>query len=597
MVFDGWVIALLAVLLGICVFGVRIISLFSYNRFIRIGFSLILTIFAVITFIFSLHGNVFSQYDKPDRKHSEFYWFFPSHIVEYPVSQLRYHEENFLNQVNVSEFNPDTLEKNFVFVIDKSLSTNLARQLKDRAKSFRKQIEERIKRNPTACAPLDRNLSYIKDLDAADLMLIGLIEQLYMLYDHSPALKEQIHISVVIYNGEKEIPQPMDELEMLYIDFTLSDDICFFLNGYQQLISKLRNAPRANRNTNFEKIMREIQSPRYNNPSAANIITLISDFYHEDKTASFTAFEKSVLEFSHTTYEHLNLIKLKESEKNSEQDIERTIRLIKKYCKFILCNEYEHETILLAEESDKTQCYISFIMQTDYGNKRNSELNFYHPHTYGKFNHVKKASIRFGQSGLYVLNIMNESMQEQDLYLKLVPLKKEWERPGKPLVVVSNNPVLHHIKHENYEMIFEGTDIPHNTYLEIYHQDRQTKVRLPLVFNELLPKTACYLLILSYTTYMVLIFGFVIFLSFLLKTKSILYERKKIVVVPGIVRLLIFLALLTVFAVLLQFFFKLASGLSGTSFIGPWIGYSTLLFILLVAVLMYEYKHFTSYEK
>ncbi|GHV08464.1 hypothetical protein FACS1894160_2810 [Bacteroidia bacterium] len=439
--------------------------------------NILIVLLAIIAFFFSIHSSILSQHD--DKKDGLF-WFNVWNIINFPIEQLEYNDNNYLNEIEIHEKN-GTIPK-FIFVIDKTLSTK--GKIDSNIEKYINSIKDDLKDTKSACKPMDVNNSLIDMLLSenrpSDLLLVGCINQLHKLYG------DNIKYEVLVYYGkEKNTEKQIDILP----SEKPTDGFCSFLQEYK----KIKRADN-NHNTNFNKIVSELDNASYISKSDTAIVTVISDFFHEEETESFYTLDKSVYNLSKRNISHLNLIQLYGNEKNEIAAIEKTINLFEKYFKHIYLYKYEQRTIL-NEKQDDFSCYLSSIMQTSQ-QADNVKIKFYYPFMQGIFSEANKCEIKF-PAGKYTLNIRNESTGKKTNNINITIKNK---KTNSHFLLTDEHPIVERLGDDDatYELIMNTENIPHNCFLEISSETNRNKTQYPLVFKELVPKTICYVLILIY---------------------------------------------------------------------------------------------------
>lgn len=117
------------------------------SRFLHFAGSILIALFAGLAFFFSLHAGIISQYDRSNQSTSDYYWFDPINILRYPLQQLSYHSSSFSTRIDATSFKEmQTPPKAFLFLIDKSLSTQTDSIIIKLSEKYRNILLEEIKK-------------------------------------------------------------------------------------------------------------------------------------------------------------------------------------------------------------------------------------------------------------------------------------------------------------------------------------------------------------------------------------------------------------------------------------------------------------------
>ncbi|MCL2312737.1 MAG: hypothetical protein FWC41_09690 [Firmicutes bacterium] len=493
------VIIFLITIVILCYF-VQITRCFFQRGFVRTIVGILLTLFAVIAFFFSLHAGILSQYhksinDKKDDKHG-LYWFNPCNIVNYPIEQLKNHDfsVSYIDEISTYAEKP----VNYIFVVDNSLSTldNTDENVKKTIENHRLALVRATDRNKHSCLKQGSiEQSVLKLNKPSDFLLVSFVNQLYLNNN------TDVHYSVAIYNGERykdnkkiytddEIVEPISSMAINKNEYPF----CLFINQYIDKIGKV-TFPKERR-TNFVKIIDGIQIKSVLREDCKNIITIISDFYHETNTDSFFALENSIKNLSKQAGDNfiVNLVVLAGKQSNNKQydDINKTKSLINEHCKFVYYYEYAQGTLLNQRDINS---YISSVVK--YPQRDTSQkIVFYYPFDGDKYEEIKKTKIKFTKGGNYTLNIRNESLFSTPIFLKLT-----YDDNNDDNILIRNDyPIIERINNEyTYTAQIQTVNIPKNVFLEISNTSSKVKNQIPIVFRELVPKTVCYVLVLAYS--------------------------------------------------------------------------------------------------
>jgi len=473
--------------------SIKMTRCFLKSGIIKMMSNILIILFAVIAFFFSIHANILSQHDD---KEDGLFWFNVRNIINFPIEQLSNNNSQY--KKNEIKFPTHNINNNavpkFVFVIDKTLSTELEPIYKQKEdlyiKNFIDEIKKDLRNTPSLLKPIENNKSYIDLLKntPSDLLLVGCIQQLYKLYGNN------IEYEVLIYNGEKENEKKYQEFQHIGSkkDTKKTEEFGSFLQKYQNI----KNPTGSDRKTNLNKIISELDHNSYVSDSTQTIITIICDFYHEEETESFYKLDKSLYNLSkRPTICQLNLIELYGSKKNNAAIITRTMNLCAKYFKHTYLYKYEQRNIF-NENSNDFSCYIASIMQIA-KQSDSTKINFYYPFKQGVFSKTNQCEIKF-PAGKYTLNIRNESTNKST---NNICISFKDKKNNSHFLLTDEHPIVERLGENDatYELTMNAENIPYNCFLEISSENNRNKTQFPLVFKELVPKTICYVLILIYT--------------------------------------------------------------------------------------------------
>jgi hypothetical protein len=279
---------------------------------------------------------------------------------------------------------------------------------------------------------------------------------------------------------------------------------------------------------NFVKIIDEISKKSVLLEERKNIVVIVSDFYHETNTDSFYALENSLKKLSKEAGDNLimNLIVLAGKSNNEQYNIDKTRLLINEYCKFVYYYEYEQGTLLNHENINSYMSSVVKYPQKDTLQK----VVFYYPFEGNKYEEIKKTKIKFKKGGNFTLNIRNESLFPQPIFMQMTLDNNE----EKSILFKSDYPIVETINNDcPYTAQIQAVDIPKNAFLEISSSSSKRKNQIPIVFRELVPKTVCYVLVLAYTLCALLLCA--CFLFFAMKFKACVHiKRNKRVLFVGL---------------------------------------------------------------
>ncbi|MFC4633592.1 hypothetical protein ACFO3O_06715 [Dokdonia ponticola] len=525
-------------------------------------FSKILLIsFALITFIFGIHADVFSSYDKYTADlNRQYNWFSIEDILRFPVEQYG---------INIKDLYPSNII-DFKNNIIKEYPTRKITILLDKTGSIKNDKGSKIKK--TLIKKLNNEIyEFEKHIDTTtikveDLFLLTALEQLTR--DEKRGLT---HIEVLIYTGSENNKGVVNYIEKaLKIDYNKYDDSlrsqaiikCLKkINNYNtEEYKKIIN----NRFTDFYELGNELKAPKFigNGTSKNNgygkkydhtSIILLSDFYHEEGFLN-----KNVKDVENVWYNirnrvsQLNLISFNNSNtSNSSKYISKAIKeTFRKNFNHLYFFEYEeHLDNQLAIDEE-----INTMFSTVIDAENPQPLITYHSWNKQDYKFDYKGEVQIlRQDGDRDLIIGFANRIRPQNYIKpydyITIIKK---RDNISARNTSNKIKLYEyqkdkIKGSNsdiYEISFLIDEIESkNFFLEFSYPNTSYAVRHPILFKPVLPATACLYL---FALYLVFAFSslylFFYYLVVMFKLKS-----KKNKTKPFLIIALILYVLITIF--------------------------------------------------
>lgn len=279
---GGIYLGIVIVLILTIFFNVRTFRCFCKSGFVKTIASvmgILITIIGIFVGIFA--DSLLSHYENT---YNNRHWFNPRTIISFPIEQLKYHAlptDAFDYPLFTDKHDCilkdviDTLvlqrapnKVNYIFVVDKTASGKPADNVdQNDLISFRQDIKKELERKQ--CKNANEIDCTTRFKFREDLMLVACLNAM------CETKEDIIDCQVIIYNGENNKNDITKFQEI--IEYPTMDS---FLKEYNFIENK--------RATNFKDIIEKISISNFINDTTKTIITIFSDFFHEDHLTEVT---------------------------------------------------------------------------------------------------------------------------------------------------------------------------------------------------------------------------------------------------------------------------------------------------------------------
>lgn len=540
----------------------------------------------IIAFIFGIHTDIFSSYDRYNSNNkTQYNWFNPNDIFKFPIEQYGINAKNKFPTDTIDLSNPKKIKikkRKVTIVLDKTGSLFFKKD----SKNYKTSLEVSLKRK------LKNKLHELnlKNTKIEDLFLLTAIEKL------SKDSIIKTHIEVLIYTGSEQFnPNNIyhkPSFDGILNKKTLNTVFNKVLKDIQKLNSQKQQQIINTRCTDFHGLIKLLNEEKFTGRDEEKFnhkkLIFLSDFKHEEYNSNKTFQEVSTqLEKLNNNINQINLIIFESSTRENTIAAKKIQSLFKKTFNNLFFYEFRAQlkndipnedeiSLMFSSVTDDDQyvtLYNSFQNQTYKSDYKGSVFikGFDKDFIFGFGNRLKPSSYIKGYNYLTIKN-------DNDSPKKLYPfVKKSIEKSEKAYT-------LSFITDEKESK---------NLYMEFNFPNTSTHIiRQPITFKSVLPTTSCLYLILFYyitiSSFFILILYYAkaIWLSENSKTGKFKFFYSLTCV--GLVGILIFM-----FYVLIPNSYKLLSYLEAKQiFIA-----TTLMILFIVFKIILFYSSLTKHKK
>ena len=483
-------------------------------------FSKILLIsFGLITFIFGIHADIFSSYDKyTTNLNRQYDWFSIEDILRFPIEQYG---------INIGEIYPDNsidFEKDII----KEYPRRKVTILLDKTGSIKNDNESKIKKSLITKLS-DEIYEFERHIDTTsikveDLFLLTALEQL-----SRDEKRNSTHIEVLIYTGSEKNKGVINHIEkVLSIEYNKYDENhrneivinCLKRINYYNTdeYKKIINS----RYTDFYELGNELKAPKFigNGTSKNNgygkkydhtSIILLSDFHHEEKFLNNNVKDvENVWHAIRNRVSQLNLISFNNSNtSNSSKYISKAIKeTFRRNFNHLYFFEYEeHLDNQLAIDEE-----INTMFSTVIDAQNPQPLITYHSWNKQDYKFDYKGEVQIlrqeGDRDLiigFVNRIRPQNYVKPYNYLTITKKRDNVSTkssPNKIKLYEYQKDKLEGSNSDAYEVSFLVDEIESkNFFLEFSYPNTSYAVRHPILFKPVLPATACLYLFSLYLVF------------------------------------------------------------------------------------------------
>ncbi|MCK8480912.1 hypothetical protein [Psychroserpens algicola] len=302
-IFQIFIILFILLLIVSCCLYPIILKEIAKDDFPRLISKLLFISLALITFIFGIHSETFSSYDKYGiNSPTQYNWFSPKDIIKFPIEQYKIsamgiYPENTIDFENglISSVNLPT--RKVTILLDKTASVTY-----NVSDEKRNSLKKSLIKNLDSSIDDFHNILKNKKLKIEDLYILTALEKLTR-EEH----RDTTHIQVIVYKGSyKESGKNRSDFKMLldeeYVEFNKKERKSFILKCLTDLIdlnSKKNENVVSGRFTDFYGLAEELKKEKYLGKGAYRnnglelkyqhtSLFILSDFVHEKDLSNNT---------------------------------------------------------------------------------------------------------------------------------------------------------------------------------------------------------------------------------------------------------------------------------------------------------------------
>ncbi|MDX2000892.1 MAG: hypothetical protein SFW35_00540 [Chitinophagales bacterium] len=451
-----------------------------------------LVLLAIIAFIFGIHADIYSSYDRLNNNLSKSYnWFNPADIVRFPVEQYLINQRKFPeNQINLDSCFSNNYDRKYTIVIDKTPSIEPS--------AFTEEISAKLKTNLKAelQGSISQNPLNLDSLKIEDLFVLTAMKQLAI--DTS----SKAMIEVLYYLGDSTFLSPYD-VDIIITKQVLCESIKTFLEFFDNKILGSKKG----KYTNFNALVKELKKPKWmgvNNRNIFSNLFIISDFEHEEESgATFAELNDNLHSFNNAgdiTVKQINLIKVKGKDNKSDK-VNTTLNLIRQNFNHLYFFEFNEEKTYF--EQNPIQAISSVFSSTTYDTKEQQAYFYYlWDEMLSRYDFMTEVTLI--ASSTTTPNILiglrdkvePNSYDNYSGYMLLNGLKTKIYPFTSTLMPLDNHKPI---------KINLTTDNTYNTNysIELSKPGSTFKVSKPIILREVLPATSCIYLVYLYALFFV----------------------------------------------------------------------------------------------
>ncbi len=328
------------------------------QRFSKIVASALVLLLALVAFIFGIHADIFSSYDKfSSRLDRSYNWFSPYDIVSFPIDQYKLNKHIFHeNTINIDTLFISGFSRKVSIVIDKTSST-----IPDTfTKRISRGLRERLVGNLQASSQNELPLKY-DSISVEDLLVMSSIRLLAL----DKSIKTNIEIFFYWGNGKFTSTSDKDEL----LD---PDDFNSLIRRYYETLNNGIQANRGiNHNTNFGNIAGKLVQPcSFGDTSGADTtfrsLFVVSDFAHEQKSGTSFADLRTRFDSLGNNFKinQVTLIRLKGAD-NNPADVAETINIFRENFNDLFFYNFNEDQTFMNVSPDEIVASMFFSTKDD----------------------------------------------------------------------------------------------------------------------------------------------------------------------------------------------------------------------------------------
>lgn len=498
------------------------------HSFIKFLSGVILLLIALIAFMFGIHADIYSSYDKLNTQlHSSFNWFDPIDIIKFPTEQYGINHGKFPDYtVNVNcndRINPQTTK--YTFVIDKSLSTEKSDLTKSLVKSY---VDVLSKNLGEECSKRKVDFS---NLELEDLLLCMALYSI-----SNDVYKDSVQVDLMYYLGNQNYYTPcrIDNIEINQKNSCST--ILNLIDTIQTVVyPKVKKIPPTHK-TDLAYVASVLNQHSWlqRDKNYYNSVFFISDFEHEELSgSSFYTLDYKLKNLGSTCgLEHFSLIKM-QGKNNNGAVVNETLELFRK--NFGHLYYYEIDESFNENDNIIAQAKNIFaIVKED-----NQPIVFYT--TWDSISYQFDYRSDFftdnKENEIFYFGFGNRSHQEIFKDKSSYGLEINSSKKLFPYEMVSQQ--LNY--NQKVKLLFStNRDECRDFFIEVRDPNSMVKLRKPMVLRETLPVTSCICLIYLYSFFLISVLAYLLFISLKLVVSPIA-NQKQILKIVGLTLITLFL--------------------------------------------------------
>ncbi|MCX6318979.1 MAG: hypothetical protein NTW29_17000 [Bacteroidetes bacterium] len=468
----------------------------------------------IICFIFGIHSDIFSGYDKNKSNTKQNYnWLNTRDIVRFPVDQIKLRSSSNdivtsldLNDIHGLNF-PEKI--NFVIINDKTASVDTSTEFETQASVLRKGFLDYLNKGRVAA----KRINETEATKLNDIILLGLVKRVYELKKYNPHI--EVNLSLNCYLGNDKMKSLRQISNLTNVDPKNDDQI---IDEIDQDRDSLRSYQVSRLDTtDLVFVLNQINTVLNDHGYQKNntIVVFISDFIHEKKITSFDysvkQFRKNILSKIH----QLCLIQYpyKKGRTDSDNKFKESVSyMVKKMFNDNFNNIYNYP--LVTEQYMKDPVGYEMILNSlkftnDIDNRfpdSTTYAYFYKPALFNTTLNATFCSIQIREKGTYNVVLRTSNPADNNTTFVRIDGENEFLFVDEPVMMTFDT------DWQSKKMITYNFNSDCNYFLEVSRNDTQDyrQFRFPIVFREVLPKTSSQILLVSYMFWFLMAFFFCI---------------------------------------------------------------------------------------
>jgi hypothetical protein len=461
----------------------------------------IIILIALIAFIFGIHTDIFSSYDRIDNQASSSYnWFSSTDIVKFPIDQYRMKQSVFPDVNSLIEldscFSATNKHRKYTIVVDKTKSTEPNEQTSKISSHIKELFKEELN-NHSSC-----NNSFVSsNLTIEDLFVLFALRQL------SKETEFETKVDIIYYLGDN-IHKPVFEEDVAIS----GSNFCTNAKKFVKFINTIKDEDKGNY-TNFTAIIKNLQNKKHLGEETdhfSNVI-LISDFIHDIKSGSpFSKLSENLNFFENVSTEgsYINQVNLVQVPNNNIEDsrvIEMTKGIFRGHFNHIYFYEFFEEETFFKENPFQV---VSKIFSTVDKPNNQHPLIFYHSEE-----DVYKGEIEF----------TSNRDKSKNLILGIMDGFSAYSQVSSSYLIINNSKISPYVSEQfkfqcnkRYPIhISTKNENTNNFVLEVSEPLSTHRINIPIRLKKVLPSSISLYLILFYSLFSVCIISLLLY--FLIK--------------------------------------------------------------------------------
>jgi|GEM_PF-1552345 len=481
---QNYILPVLSVFLILCTLLVCLKANFFFDisghPFYKFSGNLMILLLALIAFVFSIHAEIFSSYDKLNNKLQGSYdWFNPVDVSRFPIDQYKINKKQFPdNNIQIDKALSKAYDRKYTIVVDKSPSTEPDNFTKRISSDFMKKLGSELQKS------ISQNGLNLKNVAMEDLFVLTALKKL----SENGASKNSVEL--LYYFGDNITLSPFGK-DVEFNKETLLDNV----NRYLKWLSDTAYKSARGKYTNFKKIFDDLHTDVFLGDSVESNLYIVSDFEHETESgSSYSELSNSFYALNGLRLNQIDLIRVK-GKGTDILKVNETLDLF--YESFCHLHFYEFNEDLMYHNQAPIDVVTS-IFGSSSEDSLQQALYLYYLWNDNNVNYDYVGSASF-----------ESQVSDKSVFLSLrdkVATSHYNELSGYLLMNGAADKIypfaLNRVKFESAKKVpikFTTDKRDHrNYYLEIGHAGKTFKVREPIILRQVLPTTSCLYLIYMY---------------------------------------------------------------------------------------------------